>query len=108
MRTESTLREEICRTAKSIFDRGLTHSSTDNISAKMEDGRPLTPTGSSRGTLDLATRYRWSTGGAEYARSSVAELGITECFSSFLPKPNLIIDDQAVADWRTCRHEYPG
>lgn len=57
---------------------------------------------------DGATLYLWSTGGAEYARSSAAELGITECFTGFLPKPNLIIDDQAVADWRACKHEYPG
>ena len=54
MVTESHLREEICRTAKSIFDRGLTHGSTGNISAKLEDGWLLTPTGSSLGTLDPA------------------------------------------------------
>ena len=54
MTSESTLREEICRTAKSIFDRGLTHGSTGNISAKLEDGWLLTPTGSSLGTLDPA------------------------------------------------------
>ena len=54
MTTESQLREEICRTAKSIFDRGLTHGSTGNISAKLEDGWLLTPTGSSLGTLDPA------------------------------------------------------
>ena len=54
MTTESHLREEICRTAKSIFDRGLTHGSTGNISAKLEDGWLLTPTGSSLGTLDPA------------------------------------------------------
>ena len=54
MTTESLLREEIVRTAKSIFDRGLTHGSTGNISAKLEDGWLLTPTGSSLGTLDPA------------------------------------------------------
>ena len=54
MKSESLLREEICRTAKSIFDRGLTHGSTGNISAKLEDGWLLTPTGSSLGTLDPA------------------------------------------------------
>ena len=54
MTNESTLREEIVRTAKSIFDRGLTHGSTGNISAKLEDGWLLTPTGSSLGTLDPA------------------------------------------------------
>lgn len=51
---ESQLREQICGTAKSMFDRGLTHGSTGNISAKLDDGWLLTPTGSSLGTLDPA------------------------------------------------------
>jgi len=54
MRSESAQREDICRLAKSMFDRGLTHGSTGNISAKLEDGWLLTPTGSSLGTLDPA------------------------------------------------------
>jgi phosphoserine phosphatase len=54
-----------------------------------------------------ATLFLWSTGGAEYARQSAHELGISDCFTAFLPKPNLIIDDQAVADWRNCKHEHP-
>ena len=54
MKTESQQREEICRIAKSMFDRGLTHGSTGNISARLEDGWLLTPTGSSLGTLDPA------------------------------------------------------
>ena len=54
MTTESLLREEIVRTAKSIFDRGLTHGSTGNISARLDDGWLLTPTGSNLGTLDPA------------------------------------------------------
>jgi len=51
---ESQLREQICATAKSMFDRGLTHGSTGNISARLEDGWLLTPTGSSLGALDPA------------------------------------------------------
>lgn len=51
--------------------------------------------------------YLWSSGGADYARRSAAELGLTDRFLGFLPKPNLIIDDQAVGDWRQCTHEYP-
>ncbi|MDB5803833.1 MAG: aldolase [Betaproteobacteria bacterium] len=51
---ESQLREQICATAKSMFDRGLTHGSTGNISAKLDDGWLLTPTGSSLGALDPA------------------------------------------------------
>jgi cation transport ATPase len=54
-----------------------------------------------------ATLYLWSTGGAAYAQESAQELGIQDCFAGFLPKPNLIIDDQTVADWRSCKHEYP-
>lgn len=54
-----------------------------------------------------AELYLWSTGGAAYARDTAVELGLLECFVAFLPKPQLIIDDQAVADWRDCRHQYP-
>ena len=31
-------REQICLLARSLFDRGLTHGSTGNISARTEDG----------------------------------------------------------------------
>ena len=55
-----------------------------------------------------ATLYRWSAGGAEYAQATAVELGVAECFVAFLPKPNVMIDDQPAAEWRTCRHEYPG
>ncbi len=54
MSAEAKAREEICRVAKSMFDRGLTHGSTGNISVRLEDGWLLTPTGSSLGTLDPA------------------------------------------------------
>jgi ribulose-5-phosphate 4-epimerase/fuculose-1-phosphate aldolase len=54
MSTEAKFREDICRAARSIFDRGLTHGSTGNISARLDDGWLLTPTGSSLGTLDPA------------------------------------------------------
>lgn len=54
MSAEAKLREEICLLGKSIFDRGLTHGSTGNISAKLDDGWLLTPTGSNLGRLDPA------------------------------------------------------
>jgi hypothetical protein len=38
--------------------------------------------------------YCWSSNGAEYARSVAARFGIAELFSGFMPKPNLVIDDQ--------------
>ena len=53
------------------------------------------------------TLFLWSTGGGDYARATAAELGLSDCFSGFLPKPNLIIDDQALSDWRGCVHEFP-
>ena len=51
---ENKLRDQICELGRSIFDRGLTHGSTGNISARCEDGWLLTPTGSSLGRLDPA------------------------------------------------------
>jgi len=49
-----------------------------------------------------AMLYCWSTGGADYARATADELGIADCFAGFLPKPNVLVDDQSVADWRSC------
>ena len=54
-----------------------------------------------------ATLYCWSTGGAEYARSTAEELGIEACFASFLPKPNVMIDDQPVTAWRRLVQVHP-
>ena len=51
---ENTLREHICDLGKSIFDRGLTHGSTGNISSRCADGWLLTPTGANLGCLDPA------------------------------------------------------
>ena len=57
--TESKLRETLCVLAKSLFDRGLTHGSTGNISARTDDGGLLvSPTGSSFGRLDPARLSR--------------------------------------------------
>ena len=52
--------------------------------------------------------YLWSSGGADYARASAVELQIEACFAAFLPKPDVYLDDQAVQDWRDCRHVLPG
>jgi ribulose-5-phosphate 4-epimerase/fuculose-1-phosphate aldolase len=51
---EARLRDQICELGRSIFDRGLTHGSTGNISARCEEGWLLTPTGSNLGGLDPA------------------------------------------------------
>jgi ribulose-5-phosphate 4-epimerase/fuculose-1-phosphate aldolase len=53
--SDAGLREQICTLAKSMFDRGLTHGSTGNISARTAEGGLLvTPTGTSFGRLDPA------------------------------------------------------
>ncbi len=58
-------REQIATYAKSMFDRGLTHGSTGNISARLSDGSLLvTPTGSSMGFLDPARISHLSEKGA--------------------------------------------
>jgi hypothetical protein len=54
-----------------------------------------------------ALLYAWSTGGAAYARASAQELGIEACFAGFLPKPNVLIDDQAPDAWRRLVHVHP-
>lgn len=47
-----------------------------------------------------AELYCWSSGGAEYTRQSAEEWGIAECFTAFLPKPNVLLDDQEIGTWR--------
>ena len=53
------------------------------------------------------TLYCWSSGGADYARASAEEFGIAGCFQAFLPKPDVLLDDQAIADWRRLRQIHP-
>ncbi|GGX54299.1 class II aldolase [Tateyamaria omphalii] len=68
MSEESALREQICLLAKSLFDRGLTHGSTGNISARTEDGGLLvSPTGTSFGRLDPGRLSRFDASGAHVA-----------------------------------------
>jgi ribulose-5-phosphate 4-epimerase/fuculose-1-phosphate aldolase len=65
---ESDLREQICVLAKSLFDRGLTHGSTGNISARTEDGGLLvSPTDTSFGRLDPSRLSRFDAKGMHVA-----------------------------------------
>ncbi len=52
--SETLMRDEIARLAKSMFDRGLTFGSSGNISVRLDDGWLMTPTGSTMGNLDPA------------------------------------------------------
>ncbi|HEX5222243.1 MAG TPA: hydrolase [Verrucomicrobiae bacterium] len=56
---------------------------------------------------DGAELYLWSAGGADYCRQTATELGIADCFTAFLPKPRIMIDDQEVRDWVFCTTFHP-
>jgi ribulose-5-phosphate 4-epimerase/fuculose-1-phosphate aldolase len=62
--SETSIREEICRLGRSLFERGLTPGSSGNISVKLDDGGWLvTPTNASLGSLDPARMSRLDAGG---------------------------------------------
>ena len=46
-----------------------------------------------------AELYCWSSGGKLYAESVAGGLGIAELFAGFLPKPQVLVDDRALAQW---------
>lgn len=52
--------------------------------------------------------WLWSSGGADYARQSASELGIEDCSTGFLPKPESYVDDQPFGEWHDCKHVLPG
>ena len=58
MTAESAQREALCRTAHSLYQRGLTHGSTGNLSIRLDDGWLMSPTGASLGELDPARLSR--------------------------------------------------
>jgi ribulose-5-phosphate 4-epimerase/fuculose-1-phosphate aldolase len=62
--SETRLRDHLCTVAASLYDRGLTHGSTGNISARTEDGGLLvSPTGSNFGRLDPGRLARFDAQG---------------------------------------------
>ncbi|WP_422367108.1 3-oxo-tetronate 4-phosphate decarboxylase [Pelagibius sp.] len=65
MSEESRLRDAICATGRSLYDRGLTFGSTGNLSQRLEDGGWLmTPTNASLGALDPERLSRLDAQGA--------------------------------------------
>lgn len=54
MTSETDQRELMARLGQSMFDRGLTHGSSGNISVRTDDGWLMTPTNSNLGRLDPA------------------------------------------------------
>jgi len=51
---ETSLRELLTARGRSLYDRGYAHGSSGNLSARVDDGVLITPTGSSLGRLDPA------------------------------------------------------
>ncbi len=51
--------------------------------------------------------FCWSSGGAAYARTAAQEFGIGACFEAFLPKPTVMIDDQAPHEWTRLEVVHP-
>ena len=54
-----------------------------------------------------AMLYCWSSGGADYAQRSAEEFGIEHCFVEFLPKPQVLIDDQPINQWQQLIEVHP-
>lgn len=54
-----------------------------------------------------AVLYCWSSGGGEYAESIARRLGVENCFKGFLPKPEVLVDDQPVDEWRRLVQVHP-
>ncbi len=67
MTDETALRDEICRLARSLFERGLTVGSSGNLSARLPDGFLMTPTNSCLGFLDPDRLSKLDRSGAHVA-----------------------------------------
>ncbi len=62
--TETKLREDICRLARSMFERGLSFVASGNISARLDEGWMMSPSGSTIGDLDPARLSKLDKDGA--------------------------------------------
>jgi 3-dehydro-4-phosphotetronate decarboxylase len=65
--TEARLREDLCRFAASLFQRGYTVGSSGNISVRLADGFLITPTNACFGFLDPARISRLDASGRHVA-----------------------------------------
>ena len=52
MKSEASLRDEICRVGASLFARGYVHATAGNISVRLDDGYLITPTDACLGFLE--------------------------------------------------------
>lgn len=62
---ERSLREEICRVGRSLFERGYVHATAGNISARLAEGFLITPTDACLGFLEPERLARVDAKGAQ-------------------------------------------
>ena len=62
--SDATHRDALVALGRSLFERGLTHGSTGNLSVRLPDGFLMTPTGSSLGALDASRLSQLDANGA--------------------------------------------
>jgi len=60
-------------------------------------------------SLDMTSHqlFLWSRGGSDYAKGIAVSLGIESLFTAFLPKPDVMVDDQGLSDWTHMRQIHP-
>ena len=51
--------------------------------------------------------FLWSRAGDQAAREVAERLGVADLFEAFLPKPELLIDDEPITEWSFLQHEFP-
>ena len=61
--SDAAQRDQLVALGRSLFERGLTHGSTGNLSVRTGDGFLMTPTGVSLGSLDPARLSRLDAAG---------------------------------------------
>lgn len=65
MDTETTIRNEICRIGRSLFERGYVHATAGNISARLHNGFLITPSDACLGFLNPETIAKVDEDGAQ-------------------------------------------
>jgi 3-dehydro-4-phosphotetronate decarboxylase len=70
---ESSLREEVCRVGRSLFDRSLAHATAGNISVRLDDGFLITPSDACLGFLDPARLAKVGSDGVQVSGDSASK-----------------------------------
>lgn len=90
---EGALREELCRTGRLCWERGLVGAAEGNLSARLADGRILcTPSGASKGHLEPADLTIVDEGGAWVTGPKPSsELGLHLCLYGERPDCRAVV-----------------